>query len=71
MQTTNARVLEITHIVSMLTDEDQEKLLKALKTQILLAEARRLDQSVKKNDVSMDEILEIVRHIRQSRPEHA
>jgi len=71
MQTTSARVLEITHIVSMLTDEDQEKLLKALKTQILLAEARRLDQSVKKNDVSMDEILEIVRHIRQSRPEHA
>jgi hypothetical protein len=57
MQTTSARVLEITHIVSMLTDEDQEKLLKALKTQILLAEARRLDQSVKKNDVSMDEIL--------------
>jgi hypothetical protein len=67
MISSNPRVQEITSLVSKLTDEDQEALLKALKIQILLAQARRLDQSVRKNKVSMDEIISVVRQVRQTR----
>ncbi len=67
MATSNLKVKEITSLVSKLTEEDQAALLKALKAQIILAEARRLDQSVTKNKVSMDEILNVVRQVRIAR----
>lgn len=70
MASANPRVHEITTLVSKLTDEDQEALLKALKIQILLAQARRLDQSVKKNSISMDEIISVVQQVRQTRPQN-
>mgnify|MGYP006890186077 CR=1 FL=1 len=70
MTSENQRVREITSLVNKLTDEDQEALLKALKIQIILAQARRLDQSVRKNKVSMDEIISVVRQVRQTRPQN-
>lgn len=67
MQTESPRVNEISNLVSMLNDADQEALLKALKSQVLLAQARHLDQSVKSNKIGMDEIVKIVRQVRQIR----
>ena len=67
MATANLKIKEIAELISKLTDADQDALLKALKVQIVLADARRLDQSVKKNKVSMDEILQVVRQVRVAR----
>jgi hypothetical protein len=58
-------------LVSQLSDADQAALLKALRTQVLLLQARRLDQSVKPNHVEMDKIVEVVRKIRQIRSDAA
>ncbi len=64
----NPRVQAITELVNRLTEEDQEKLFRELKKQVLLAQARQLDASVKPNRISMDEIVAIVREVRQTRP---
>ncbi len=66
MQRTEARVEEITKFVTLLTERDQAALLKALRKQFLLAQAARLEGSVKANDISMNEILEIVSQVRQA-----
>jgi|GEM_PF-5649715 len=62
-------IKEISNLVSQLSEADQATLLKALKTQVLLLQARRLDESVKPNQVEMDKIVEIVRKVRQFRPD--
>ncbi len=67
MTAENPRVRAITELVVKLTDEDQEAILKALKMQIILAQARRLDKSIVKNQVSMNEILSVVHQVRQIR----
>ncbi|MEK7256804.1 MAG: hypothetical protein AAB316_18765 [Bacteroidota bacterium] len=64
----NPRVQAIAELVNKLTEEDQEKLFRELKKQVLLAQARQLDASVKPNRISMDEIVAIVREVRQTRP---
>ncbi len=63
----NPRVQAIAELVNKLTEEDQEKLFRELKKQVLLAQARQLDASVKPNRISMDEIVAIVREVRQTR----
>jgi len=68
MTTVNLRVKEITALIKKLSDEDQEALLKALKSQILLKQARLLDNSVEKNDFSVEAILKVVRQVRQAHP---
>ena len=61
----NPTIKEISNLVSQLSEADQAALLKALKAQVLLLQARRLDQSVKPNQVEMDKIVEVVREDRQ------
>ena len=60
----NPTIKEISNLVSQLSEADQAALLKALKAQVLLLQARRLDQSVKPNQVEMDKIVEVVREVR-------
>ena len=66
MQNAEARVEEITKFVTLLPERDQAALLKALRKQFLLAQAAQLEGSVKANDISMSEILEIVSHVRKA-----
>ncbi|MCF8245976.1 MAG: hypothetical protein K9J37_14965 [Saprospiraceae bacterium] len=66
MQNAEARVEEITKFVTLLPGQDQAALLKALRKQFLLAQAKRLEGSVGKNDISMRETLEIVSQVRKA-----
>ncbi|MCF8247130.1 MAG: hypothetical protein K9J37_19290 [Saprospiraceae bacterium] len=61
----NPTIKEISNLVSQLSEADQAALLKALKAQVLLLQARRLDESVKPNQLEMEKIVEVVRKVRQ------
>jgi hypothetical protein len=61
----NPTIKEISNLVAQLSEADQAALLKALKAQVLLLQARRLDESMKPNQVEMEEIVEVVRKVRQ------
>jgi len=67
----NPTITEITNLVAQLTEADQAALLKALKAQVLLLQARRLDESVKPNQVEMGKVVEVVRKVRQTRSDAA
>jgi hypothetical protein len=67
----NPTIKEITTLVTQLSEADQAALLKALKAQVLLLQARRLDESVKPNQVEMEKIVEVVRQVRQIRSDAA
>ncbi|MEK7255468.1 MAG: hypothetical protein AAB316_12030 [Bacteroidota bacterium] len=64
MQSTQTRVEEISKFVALLPEREQTALLKALRKQFLLTQAARLEGSVKPNDISMNEILEIISQVR-------
>ncbi|MBK8562853.1 MAG: hypothetical protein IPN76_05775 [Saprospiraceae bacterium] len=67
----NPTIKEISNLVAQLSEADQAALLKALKAQVLLLQARRLDESVKPNQVEMEKIVEVVRKVRQFRSDAA
>ncbi len=67
----NPTIKEISNLVAQLSEADQAALLKALRAQVLLLQARRLDESVKPNQVEMDKIVEVVRKVRKIRSDAA
>jgi hypothetical protein len=68
MEALNPTIKEITTLVAQLSDADQAALFKALKAQVLLLQARRLDESVKPNQVEMEKIVEVVQKARFEHP---
>jgi hypothetical protein len=60
---------QITSLIKKLSANEQDALLKALKKQLLLAKAEKLEHSVKDNRINMSEIVEEVRKARKARHE--
>ena len=60
----NDRLQRINLMVSSLEEEQQVELEKQLRILLLLNQAQEIDGSVKKNDISMREIVEEVRKAR-------
>lgn len=58
------RLQRINLMVSSLEEEQQVELEKQLRILLLLNQAQKIDSSVKKNDISMREIVEEVRKAR-------
>lgn len=63
------REQQITSLIKKLSATEQDALLKALKKQLLLAKAEKLEHSVKDNHINMSEIVEEVRKARKARYE--
>ncbi|WP_028667668.1 hypothetical protein [Runella zeae] len=63
------REQQITSLIKKLSANEQDALLKALKKQLLLAKAEKLEHSVKDNRINMSEIVEEVRKARKARHE--
>ena len=61
----NDRLQRINLMVSSLEEEQQVELEKQLRILLLLNQAQEIDSSVKKNDISMREIVEEVRKARR------
>lgn len=60
----NAREIRIARLISKLEQRQQEVLETELETYILLSKAAELDKSVKKNEITMSEIVEEVKKAR-------
>lgn len=60
----NAREIRIARLISKLEQRQQEVLENELETYILLSKAAELDKSVKKNEITMSEIVEEVKKAR-------
>ncbi|MBQ1731035.1 MAG: hypothetical protein II575_02760 [Bacteroidales bacterium] len=60
----NAREIRIARLISKLEQRQQEVLENELETYILLSKASELDKSVKKNEITMSEIVEEVKKAR-------
>ena len=67
MDFTTNTVSKITDYVEALNVREQEKLLSALERKVLMDEAKRLNKSVKKNAVTIQEICDIVNDVRKKR----
>lgn len=67
MDFTSNTVSKINDYVEALNDRDQKKLLNALEKKVLMDEAKRLNKSVKKNTVSMQQICDMVNDVRKKR----
>ena len=67
MDFTTNTVSKINDYVEALNERDQKKLLQALERKVLMDEAKRLNKSVKKNTVSIEEICEVVSSVRKKR----
>jgi hypothetical protein len=67
MDFTTNTTAKINHYVEALKPVDQEKLLSALERKVLMDDARRLNKSVKKNAVSIEDICNIVNDVRKKR----
>ncbi len=61
------RINQIIKYVKSLTSKEQDVLLSALRKNALLDQARKLGKSVKKNNLTMQEIVEEVRKVRSAR----
>ncbi len=57
-------IQRITFLVTQLATNQQQELEKQLKLMLLWEEARRLDNSVEKNNITMREIVEEVKKVR-------
>lgn len=60
----NAREIRIARLISKLEQRQQEVLENELETYILQSKASELDKSVKKNEITMSEIVEEVKKAR-------
>ncbi len=67
MDFTTNTVAKITTYVETLNTGDQQKLLTALERKVLMDEAKRLNKSVKKNSVSIQEICDIINDVRRKK----
>lgn len=65
--TTSERISTINSLIIQMPTNEQEALIKALKREVLRAKAKRLDSSAVDSAVSMDEIIEEVRKVRNER----
>ena len=65
--TTAERISTLNSLIIQMPTNEQEALIKALKREVLRAKAKRLDNSVVPNTVSMEEIIEEVRKVRSER----
>ena len=63
---TDSIIQRITFLVTQLATNQQQELEKQLKLMLLWEEARRLDNSVEKNNITMKEIVEEVKKVRKS-----
>lgn len=61
---TESLIQRITFLVTQLATNQQQELEKQLKLMLLWEEARRLDNSVEKNNITMKEIVEEVKKVR-------
>lgn len=61
------RVTRITRMVSQLSAEEQTELLKRLEQKIMLEKAQILAEGVTKNSLSMADIVNEVRKVRQNK----
>lgn len=52
-------------LFSQLSEREQKALLKALKRQLILAEARELSNAVWEHETSEDDIMSVVREVRK------
>jgi 2-hydroxy-3-keto-5-methylthiopentenyl-1-phosphate phosphatase len=64
MDSTTNVIAEISDYAGALNESDQKKLLHALKRKVLMDEANKLNKSVLKNNISMQEICDIVSDVR-------
>lgn len=65
MSAIQARTAQMVELFSQLSEKEQKALLKALKRQLILAEARELSNAVWEHETSEDEIMEMVRAVRK------
>ncbi|UTA66330.1 hypothetical protein [Emticicia sp. 21SJ11W-3] len=65
--TTAERISTLNALVIQMPINEQEALIKALKREVLIAKAKKLDNSVNANTLSIDEIVDEVRKARQQR----
>jgi len=61
------RVTRITRMVSQLSSEEQTELLKRLEQKIMIEKAQALAEGVTKNSLSMADIVNEVRKVRQNK----
>lgn len=64
---TEERVNQIRILATQLPASEQESLLKNLRKQILKQEAKKLDEGILSNSISMEEIVEEVNAVRKKR----
>ena len=67
MDFTSDTTAKIADYVDSLKESDRQKLLRALERKALIDEANRLNKTVKKNTVSIEEICEVVATVRKKR----
>ena len=67
MDFTSNTVSKITDYVEALNQRDQKKLLNALERKVLMDEAKRLNKSVKKNTITVQQICDMVNDVRKKR----
>ncbi len=65
MSAIQERTAQMVELFTQLSEEEQKAILKALKKKQLLEEARKLDQTVWKYQISEEEILDAVNEVRQ------
>jgi len=65
MDFTTNTAAKIADYVDALKEADQKKLLHALERKVLMDEATRLNRSVKKNTISIEEIRDVVADVRK------
>ncbi|GAB4495195.1 MAG: hypothetical protein OHK0019_23540 [Saprospiraceae bacterium] len=65
MSAVQERTAQMVELFTQLSEEEQKAILKALKKKQLLEEARKLDQTVWKYQISEEEILDAVNEVRQ------
>ena len=63
---TDSIIQRITLLVTQLATNQQQELEKQLKLMLLWEEAHRLDNSVEKNNITMKEIVDEVKKVRES-----
>ena len=67
MDFTSETVAKITDYVESLKKSEQQELLHALERKVLMDEAIRLNKSVKKNSITIQEICDLVADVRKKR----
>lgn len=60
-------ISEISEYVEKMPQPKQKALLDALRKDAIIQQARKLDKTVKKNNITVDEIVSIIREVRKKR----